>query len=211
MSLGRYLLGVGALVCVLASLGIGAAAVRRYLLPDWRGAHAHLAEIVTGCALLVAIMELLGTVGLFRLGPMVAGSIVVGLALRLGLTARARARVGPGVARPGIVAALPFLSSVAGVVVVLLVWTGRSLSSFSHGIIGADSLAYHLPHAASYAQTGQIGAIRYTDYDYLNGLYPATSELFHALGVVHRLDPGIRLDVDAGGGARHGDADDGHQ
>ena len=29
--------------------------------------------------------------------------------------------------------------------------------------------------------------------------------------MVHRLDPGIRLDVDAGGGARHGDADDGHQ
>jgi hypothetical protein len=62
MSLGRYLIGVAALLCVLGSLGVGAAAVRRYLLPDWRGAYARLAEIVTGCALLVGIMEVLGTV-----------------------------------------------------------------------------------------------------------------------------------------------------
>ena len=93
MSLGRYLIGVAALLCVLGSLGVGAAAVRRYLLPDWRGAHARLAEIVTGCALLVAIMEVLGTVGLFRLVPMVVGSIAVGSALRLGLTSRSSARV----------------------------------------------------------------------------------------------------------------------
>jgi hypothetical protein len=44
MSLGRYLIGVGALLCVLGSLGLGAAAVRRSLLPDWRGAYARLAE-----------------------------------------------------------------------------------------------------------------------------------------------------------------------
>ena len=102
MSLGRYLLGVGALVCVLGSVGVGAAAVRHYLLPDWRGAYARLAEIVTGCALLVGIMEVLGTVGLFRLIPMVVGSIAVGSALRLGLTSRSSARVvRRRAARPG--------------------------------------------------------------------------------------------------------------
>jgi hypothetical protein len=198
MSLGRYLLGVVALVCVLGSVGVGAAAVRRYLLPDWGGAHARLAEIVTGCALLVGIMEVLGTVGLFRLVPMVAGSIAVGSALRLGLTSRSSARVfPPRAARPRGTAAVLILISVAGLVVVLLQWTGRSLHSFEHGITGADSLAYHLPHAASYAQTGQIGAIRYTDYAYLNGLYPATSELFHALGIVLMgndvLSPAVNL------------------
>ena len=198
MSLGRYLIGVAALLCVLGSLGVGAAAVRRYLLPDWRGAHARLAEIVTGCALLVAIMEVLGTVGLFRLVPMVVGSIAVGSALRLGLTSRSSARVvRPRAARPGVGAAVLILISVAGLVVVLLLWTGRSLQSFEHGITSFDSIAYHLPHAASYAQTGQIGAIRYTDFDYLNGLYPATSELFHALGIVLMgndvLSPGINL------------------
>ncbi|MGZ4664970.1 MAG: hypothetical protein ACXV5Q_07995 [Frankiaceae bacterium] len=198
MSLGRYLIGVAALLCVLGSLGLGAAAVRRYLLPDWRGAHARLAEIVTGCALLVGTMEVLGTVGLFRLVPMVVGSIAVGSALKLGLTSRSSARVvRPRAARPGITAAVLILISVASLVVVLLLWMGRSLRSLEHGITSADSIAYHLPHAASYAQTGQIGGIRYTDYDYLNGLYPATSELFHALGIVFMgndvLSPGINL------------------
>ena len=198
MSLGRYLIGVAALLCVLGSLGVGAAAVRRYLLPDWRGAHARLAEIVTGCALLVGIMEVLGTVGLFRLVPMVVGSIAVGSALRLGLRSRFGARVvRPRAARPGVTATALILISVAGLVVVLLQWTGPSFRSFGHGITGADSIGYHLPHAASYAQTGQIRTIRYTDYAWLTGLYPATSELFHALGIVLMgndvLSPGINL------------------
>src|SRR5579884_2064887 len=105
MSLGRYLIGVAALLCVLGSVGVGAAAVRRCLLPDWRGAYAHLAGIVIGCALLVGIMEGLGTVGLFRLVPMVVGSIAVGSALRLGLTPSSIARVvRPRAARPGLIA-----------------------------------------------------------------------------------------------------------
>jgi hypothetical protein len=198
MSPGRYLIGVVALLCVVGSLGIGAAAVRRDLFPDWRGAYARLAESVIGCALLVAIMEVLGTVGLFRLVPMVLGSIAAGSALRLGLTSRSSVRVTrPRASRPGVTAAVLVFISVAALVVVLLLWTGRSLQSLGHGITGADSIAYHLPHAASYAQTGQIRAIRYTDYAYLTGLYPATAELFHALGIVLMgndvLSPGINL------------------
>ncbi len=200
MSLERYLIGVAALLCVLGSLGVGAAAVRRYLLPHWCGADARLAEIVIGCALLVGIMEILGTVELFRLLPMVVGSIAVGSALRLGLTSRSSARVvRPRTARPGVTAAdaVLILVTVADLVVVLMQWTGRSLQSFEHGITGADSIAYHLPHSAFYAQTGQIQAIPYTDDAYLTGLYPATSELFHALGIVLMgndvISPGINL------------------
>jgi hypothetical protein len=197
MSLGRYLLGVAGLVCVLGSVGIGAAAIRRYLLPDWHGADARLAEVVTGCALLVGVMEVLGTVGLFRMIPLVAGSIAVGSVIRLGLAWRSSARLRPYSARLAITPAILLLISVASLVVVLLLWMGRSLHSFEHGITSADSIAYHLPHAASYAQTGQIWSIRYTDYDYLNGLYPATSELFHALGIVLMgndvLSPGINV------------------
>jgi hypothetical protein len=200
VSLGRYVIGVAALLCVLGSLGVGAAAARRCLLPHWSGAYARLAEVVIGCALLVGIMEVLGTVGLFRLVPIVAGSIAVGSALRLGLRPRPSPRVvRHRTAHPGVTAAdaTVVLLSVAGLVVVLLQWTRRSLQSFEHGITGADSIGYHLPHAAFYAQTGQIRAIPYTDFDYLTGLYPATSELFHALGIVLMgtdvLSPGINL------------------
>ena len=200
MSLGRYLIGVASLFCVLGSTGLGASAVRRYAFPIWRGALARLAEIVIGCALLVATMEFLGTVGLFRLVPMVVGSIAVGSALRLGLRPRSGALLAPPrSARPRLGAAddvLIFVSA-AGLVVVLLQWTRQSFRSFEHGITGADSIAYHLPHAAFYAQTGQIRAIPYSDFEYLTGLYPATSELFHALGIVlignDVLSPGINL------------------
>lgn len=200
MSLGRYLIGVASLLCVLGAPGVGALAARRHLLPRWSGGPARLAEIVLGCGLLVGIMEVLGTMGQFRLVPLVVGSIAVGTALRLGLTRRSGARVvRPHAAPPRVVAADAVLGllSVAGVVVVLLQWTTPSLRSFEHGITGADSLAYHLPHAAFYAQTGHTAAIPYTDFDYLTGLYPATSELFHALGIVLMgsdvLSPGINL------------------
>jgi hypothetical protein len=200
MSLGRYLIGVAALMCVLGSLAVGAVAARRYLLPEWRGAHARLAEIVTGVALLVGVMEILGTAGLFRLVPMVAASVAVGSVLGLGLRSPSSERaVRPRPTRPRVKAADAALvvTSVAGLAVVLFQWTRRSLQSFQHGITGADSIGYHLPHAAFYAQTGQIRAIPYTDFEYLTGLYPATSELFHALGIVLMgtdvLSPGINL------------------
>jgi hypothetical protein len=200
MSLGRYLIGVAALLCVLGALAVGAVAVRRYLLPDWRDAQARLAEIVTECALLVGLIEILGTAGLFRLVPMVAGSVAVGSLLRLGLRPRpteSAPRRRPERARVTGSDAVLIVTSAAGLVVVLFQWTRRSLQSFQHGITGADSIGYHLPHAAFYAQTGQVRAIPYTDFEYLTGLYPATSELFHALGIVLMgtdvLSPGINL------------------
>jgi hypothetical protein len=200
MSLGRYLIGVAALLCVLGSLGVGAACLRRCLLPNWCGAHARLAEIVTGCALLVGVMEVLGSVGLFRLVPLVAGSIAVGCSLRFGLTSRSGSPAVHPYANESagtLTNAFLILSSLAGVAVVLLQWMRSSSRSFEHGITGADSIGYHLPHAAFYAQTGQIRAIPYTDFAYLTGLYPATSELFHALGIVlignDVLSPGINL------------------
>ncbi|HJS94923.1 MAG TPA: hypothetical protein VJ741_11725, partial [Solirubrobacteraceae bacterium] len=187
MSLGRYLIGVAALLCVLGSLGVGAAAARRHFLPQLSGADACLAEIVAGCALLVGIMEVLGTVGLFRLIPIVVASIAVGSGLRLGVMSRSgRRALHPRAARRrvGVADGAVIVVAMAGVVVVLVLWMRRSFQSFEHGITGADSIGYHLPHAAFYAQTGRTGAIPYTDFDYLTGLYPATSELFHALGIV---------------------------
>lgn len=201
MSLGRYLIGVVALLCVLGSLGVGAVAVRRFFLGQWRGAYGRLAEIVIGCMLLVGTTEFLGTVSLFRLVPIVVASIAVGSGLRLGLRSPPAAP-GAGSCDAGVRPAatsetVVTLLAAAGVAAVLVEWTRGSFRSFAHGITGADSLAYHLPHAAFYAQTGQVRAIPYTDFAYLTGLYPATSELLHALGIVLMgndvLSPGLNL------------------
>ena len=200
MSLGRYALGVLALVCVLGSLGTGAVALRTFLLPGWRGAVARLAESVIAFALLIGIIELLGTVGLFRLVPVVVASLVVGIGLRARFRVPAAAdrsteRQPP---RPVDLAYRIMLGvSLLAAAAVFLEWVGPTLTAFDRGILNQDSLWYHLPHAASYAQTGNITGVRFTDVDYLTGFYPATGELVHALGIVLMgtdvLSPAINL------------------
>ncbi len=83
-----------------------------------------------------------------------------------------------GANRPALV-----LGLVAGAVVTAA-WAAPTLESFDYGIRGFDSLWYHLPFAASFAQTGQIVSLRFGDVEYLSQFYPATSELLHAIGLV---------------------------
>ncbi|MHB8658657.1 MAG: hypothetical protein ACYC91_12005 [Solirubrobacteraceae bacterium] len=198
MTLGRYILGFCALLAVFGSLGAGALALRTMLLGEWRGAAARLAEAVLALGLLVVELELLGTVGLFSAIPIVVVSSAVGFGTRAWVAGRAGERprrlVRAGFSASEIVAG-GFALAVAGVVIAE--WAGLSLQSFDSGIVGADSLAYHLPWAASFAQTHQIISIRYTDIEWLTGFYPATSELIHGLGIVlmgsDLLSPGINL------------------
>jgi hypothetical protein len=185
LSVARYLVGVAAFVCVVGSFGMGAVAVRAVLVPRWRGTSARLAEVVLGLGLAVVSCELLGSVGLFRLVPVVVASLVVGLGLRLWFGAAGGEARAVDVGRRGrigtiVILALPLLAAA----VVLAEWAGPTLQSYGQGIRGADSLSYHLPWAASFAQTGQVTGIRYTDIQYLTGFYPATSELLHGLGIV---------------------------
>lgn len=198
MSVGRYVLGAVALCCVLGSYGAGAAALRSLLVPDWRGAPARLAELVLGLGLLIVTGELLGAVGLFKLAPILVASVVIGLglALRLGsVGAEHRSRASVGGRR--LAAALVLVLSLLAAGVVLAEWAGPTLQSYGRGIIGADSVSYHMPWAASFAQTGQVTGIRYTDIQYLTGFYPATSELLHAFGIVLMgndvLSPGLNF------------------
>ncbi len=200
MSAGRYALGVAALVLVCGSLGLAAVTLRRRFFPGWSGAPARLVESVIALALLVGLLELLGTVGLFSLGPIVGASVVVGLVVRLGV-ARALGEPGEGGRRgaspeavviPGTGFAkrlagpisIPFLIALVLSAAVAAEWASPTLQSYDTGIHSFDSLWYHLPWAASFAQTEQITSLRFTDVEYLTAFYPATAELFHGLGIV---------------------------
>ncbi len=81
--------------------------------------------------------------------------------------------------------------------VVLAEWAALSIQSYDVGIRGFDSLWYHLPWAASFAQTGNITGLRFTDVEYLTPFYPATAEMLHGLGIVllgrDTLSPGLNL------------------
>ncbi|MGI8863774.1 MAG: hypothetical protein ACR2JH_05140, partial [Solirubrobacteraceae bacterium] len=93
VSAGRYLLGIVALLLMCGALGRAAFLLRRRFFGDWTGAQARLAEAVLAVALLVAEMEILGAVGLFRLIPLVIGAVAIGLGTQ-------RAFPGEGQKRP---------------------------------------------------------------------------------------------------------------
>jgi hypothetical protein len=81
--------------------------------------------------------------------------------------------------------------------VVTATWAGPTLESFDYGIRGFDSLWYHLPFAAAFAQTGHITPLRFFDVEYLSQFYPLTAELLHGIGIVllgrDTLSPALNL------------------
>ncbi|HWF35503.1 MAG TPA: hypothetical protein VG295_09015 [Solirubrobacteraceae bacterium] len=199
MTVGRYAVGIAALVVVCASIAVGAISLRARLLPGWGGAVARLAEFVLGFALLIAVLEVLGAVGLFELGPIVVACIAAAVVARAWSL---RAPGPPGEAgTPARGAPRPPTPAVAVAVIAaaLLIaeWAQPMLASYDIGIRSFDSLWYHLPWAASFAQTGWVTSLRFTDVQYLTAFYPATAELVHGLGIVllgrDTLSPAINL------------------
>jgi hypothetical protein len=197
MSLARYVLGVVALACVLGSLGSAALSLRRRYLTGFSGAPARLAETVVTLALLTAVLELLGALGLFRLGPIVLASVLVGA----GTTLAARSPVRGGTPRlvPSETATRPLIRALALVLagLVLAEWAVPTLHSYDVGIRAFDSLWYHMPWAATFAQTGHVTPLNFTDVEYLTPFYPAGAELLHGFGIVmlgrDALSPGLNL------------------
>jgi hypothetical protein len=195
-SIARYALGAVALAIVCAALAIAAVAVRRRTLPDWTGAPARLAEVVIGLALLIAILEVLGTIGLFELGPIVIACGLAGVAGVRELADTQVARRHPG-ERPAWAASATTVVALLGGAVVFAEWGALTIQSYDVGIRGFDSLWYHLPWAASFAQSGSVTGLRFTDVEYLTPFYPATAEMLHGLGIVllgrDTLSPGLNL------------------
>jgi hypothetical protein len=189
-------LGAAALLVVLGSLATAAVAVRRRVLPDWTGAPARLAEIVTGLALLIGILEVLGAVGLFELGPIVIACALAGVAGVRSLAGTQVPRYRHTWASDRAAWLLGALALLAGATVIAE-WGALTIQSYDVGIRGFDSLWYHLPWAASFAQTGNIVSLRFTDVEYLTPFYPATAEMLHGLGIVllgrDTLSPGLNL------------------
>jgi hypothetical protein len=189
---GRYILGVASLAIVCASMALLAVALRRRLLPEWSGAPARLAESVIGVSALIAILEALGTAGLFRLAAIDAVCAAAGIAGVWAL-ARKRAIRRRSTAATGLLAAGV---AVAAGALVTAVWAPPVLDSYDLGMHAFDTLWYHLPWAASFAQTGRVTSLHY-DLEFLLAFYPATAELFHGLGIVllgrDTLSPVINL------------------
>ena len=79
VDLGSYLLGALQLVLVLLPIGFTSYRLRQRLLPSWVGAPARLVETIAAVALVLWTSEILGTLGLFYPGALVAASVLLGL------------------------------------------------------------------------------------------------------------------------------------
>ena len=195
-TVGRYALGVAGLAVICVALALAAVAIRRRILPDWDGAPARLAEAVIGLAVLIGILEVLGAVGLFAFAPVVLASVLAAILARRWASRRS-ASVGPS--GPVLTRADVLLTGLAvlAAAAVIAEWGALTIQSYDVGIRGFDSLWYHLPWAASFAQTGNIVSLRFTDVEYLTPFYPATAEVLHGLGIVllgrDTLSPGLNL------------------
>ncbi|HEY0392725.1 MAG TPA: hypothetical protein VGC63_13560, partial [Solirubrobacterales bacterium] len=224
LGVGRYLVGVVELSLIVGFAWLGAASVRRSLVPELGGVPGRLASAVLAIAGLLWIAEGLGTFGWFEAGAYLAAVVVVGAGLwalvggRRGAPSRllgfsplsgrrspsglcekedAAAREGPP-RRPS-PAALVALAIAA----VAVVKFGLDLKpKLSTGMTGFDSTWYHGPFAAGFFQSGDTWDLHFIAPQFLAWFYPANSEVLHALGMAafHRdlLSPLLNLGWFAG-------------
>jgi hypothetical protein len=179
-----------------ASLGLGAVRLRRRLLPSLAPPATPLAALVLAIALFVTVVELAGMLGVLHPAVLTAACVVTGaVAARLGFARRSPLPASASGAR-----AFGWESCAAAVAVlpVLALWAARTVPSLRDGMSNEDSLLYHMPYAAHFAQTGSITGLVFPTSDPLSSVehgaavgvsgiatfYPMTSSLFHAAGML---------------------------
>jgi hypothetical protein len=74
--------------------------------------------------------------------------------------------------------------AVLAVSIVSADWATRTVDAYNHGMTTTDTLWYHMPFAARFVQQGTILPLHYVDSQSVTVFFPATSELFHALGIL---------------------------
>lgn len=177
MTVGGWVLGVACLAGIAIAPFLGARRLVRRLAPGVAGAPALLASVILTLTLVTLVSELAGSVGQFRRWPLVVGCLLVGAVA---------ARAG----RPNLIRAADhdvdraILMAGALAVAVGARWAIGSGTSLRSGIFTEDSIQYHLPFAATFAQSGWLSRIHYAWLDPVWSFYPYGSEVFHAIGMV---------------------------
>jgi hypothetical protein len=181
MSFGDYLQGSIELIAVAAAMGYAAVGLRARLLPGWSGASARLAEVVLGLSLLVVILELVGVVGLYRPGWVLAAAVVVGVGLGMSLRG-----VPAGVSLPApAVAPVGLAVAAAAALLVVAHWAMPTQTGLDIGMYLPNTTWHNAPFAARFVQEHQVGALHFTEVlDLTVWFYPQNSELLHSAGVL---------------------------
>jgi hypothetical protein len=176
LDLPRYLLGVLEIGLLAGFALLGAAAVRRRLLPSFDGAPGHLATTVIALALLIWTAELLGSFGLFKPVPYLVAIALVGSAVWLGVGGRQGPPYHPPVAQT--------IVAVAIAIAAIVKFGIDVKSKLGTGMTGFDSTWYHGPFAAGFFQSGDTWSLHFIAPQFLAWFYPANAEIFHAIGML---------------------------
>ncbi len=182
-SFGSYIAGCAALIGVVAALGLGGYWLRRWIVPEFTGALARLADATLAIAMLVVCLEILGSLSLLYFGWIVVLCVAVGLsAAWLG-----RSKAGGH----GQEVAAPRVETIALVIALAVAswtvaeWTFPTQSSLDFGMFGGDTTWYHMPFSAFIAQEHSTVPLHFTDPLRLAAwFYPASTELVNAATIV---------------------------
>jgi hypothetical protein len=182
-SLGSYIGGCLAVVGIVAAVGLGGYWLRRWIVPEFSGALARLADATLAVALLVVALEILGTLSILRLGWIVLFSIAVGL-LAAGLGYWKAPREARAVGAPQ-VQTIALLIAIGVASFTVAEWSFPSQLSLDQGMFGGDTTWYHMPFAARFAQEQSTVHLHFTDPLRLAAwFYPQSSELIHGAAIV---------------------------
>jgi hypothetical protein len=182
-SFASYIGGCLALIGILSALGLGGYWLRRWIVPEFSGALARLADLTIATALLILALQLLGTLSILTLGWTVVGCIAVGLvAAAIG---RRFAPDGAGEIAAPRVGRIAFWIALGVASWTVAEWTFPSQLSLDQGMFGGDTTWYHMPFSGRIAQDASIVHLHFTDPLRLAAwFYPGSSELVHAAGIV---------------------------
>ncbi len=205
LGVGRYLLGVAELGLIVGFAWLGAASVRRRMVPEMGGVPGQLATAVLAVAGLLWVAEGLGTFGWFKAGAYLAAVVVVGSGLwllvgrrrggpsvLLGFSPLSGRRLPSGLCEKEDAAApegpprrlSPAALIALVIATVAVVKFGLDVKpKLSTGMTGFDSTWYHGPFAAGFFQSGDTWSLHFIAPQFLAWFYPANSEVLHAVGM----------------------------
>jgi hypothetical protein len=168
---------------IVSALGLGGYWLRRWIVPEFSGALARLADATIATGLLILCLELLGSLSILETGWIVIVCIGAGL-LAAFLGWSKAPRESREVAAPQ-VQTIALLIALGVASFVVAEWTFPSQLSLDNGMFGGDTTWYHMPFAARFAQEHSIVHLHFTDPLRLAAwFYPQSSELVHGSAIV---------------------------
>lgn len=184
MSRGEYVLGSLELILLVGALGIAAYRVRAMLLPDWSRSPARLVEVVVGLAAFTMIAELLGVIGLLKEGALLLAAVLAGVTAEVLYRRRMEGARERGGDRWMPTATPLILAGAAIAALAMARWLIPTQAFLDQGMWAFDTMHYHLPLAARFAQAGSLTSLHFLDPVNLAWFFPANSELLHTAGIL---------------------------